>query len=113
MNIDHNKIDDVTIIALAGRFDSSTVKDFKATVNSLIENSPVKFVFDMGAVTYVDSSALGSLVSFLRSVREDNGDIRIASLTDKIRSVFNLTRLHKVFEIYDDPNAAVKSFSSK
>ncbi len=103
---------DVIVISLSGRFDSSTVKNFKSTVTSLIEKHSPNIVFDLAAVRYIDSSALGSIVSLMRSVRDNDGDIKIASLTDKIRSVFELTRLHQVFDIYDDPDVAAQSFAS-
>ncbi|WP_136806953.1 STAS domain-containing protein [Desulfosediminicola flagellatus] len=112
MDITHTTENSVTIITLSGRFDASTVKDFKSTVNSLIIKTSGGLVFDMAAVTFVDSTALGSLVSLLRAFREKDGDIKIAALTNKIRSVFDLTRLNQVFDIYDDPQAAVRSFSS-
>ncbi len=111
MNIDSKTENNVAIITLSGRFDSHTVKNFKSSITSLIESHVTNFVIDLAAVTYIDSSALGNLVSFLRSVRETDGDIKIASLTAKIRSVFELTRLHQVFDIYDDPNSAARSFS--
>ena len=37
-------------------------------------------------------------------------DVKIASLQDQVRAIFELTRLHRIFEIFDDTEAAVKSF---
>ncbi|MBL7213920.1 MAG: STAS domain-containing protein, partial [Desulfobacteraceae bacterium] len=59
---------------------------------------------------FTDSSGLGSLVSSLRSLNKLGGDIKIASLQDQVRAIFELTRLHRVFQVFDEREEAVKSF---
>ena len=65
--------------------------------------------FNMAEVDFIDSSGLGSLVSCLRLVNKEDGNIRLSSLQGQIRSLIELTRLHRVFQIFDDCDAAVKS----
>ncbi len=105
--------DGVTTITLSGRFDASVAADFRDYVNTIVSEKPENFVVDLAAVDYIDSGGLGCLVSFLRRVRKNGGDIKVATLTDKVRVVFELTRLHRIFEIYDEASSAMRSFRAE
>ena len=107
------KIDDMNGIrklALAGRFDASTAGGFKDTFKELLREGASSYVVDFQEVDYIDSGGLGSLVSALRQTRSVEGDIKISGLSGKVRSVFEITRLHRIFEIFDDDSVAVNSY---
>ena len=104
-------IGDITELKLRGRLDSTSAGDLKEKVKSCIKAGQVRMIVEMSGVDFVDSSGLGSLVACLRSVNKAGGDIKIASLQDRVRVVFELIRLHHIFEIYDDSTTAAKSFS--
>ena len=100
----------IGVLKVTGRLDASAVKKLKENVNSMITSKITCLVLDMSGVNFIDSSGLGSLVSCLRMVNSENGDIRLAALQDQIRSLIELTRLHRVFQIFEDRNTAVNSF---
>ena len=106
------KIGDVIKVSVAGKLEAATVGEFKDKIKSLSENSGLKFVIDLKEVEFVDSSGLGGLVASFRAVGAKGGDMKIAGLTPEVRQVFELTRLHRVFEVFEDSEAAVKSFSA-
>ncbi len=110
MEILEERIDSIDVLKLEGRLDASSGKDIKEKVSALAKEKRVNLVIDMGAVEFIDSSGLGSLVASLRSVNKLGGDIKIASLQNPVRAIFELTRLHRIFEIFDDSTAAAKSF---
>lgn len=101
---------DVDVLTLKGRLDAGSTKSIKEKINSLVKKNRASIVLDMGSVDFIDSSGLGSLVSCLRLVNKMEGDIKIASLQDQVRGIFELTRLHRVFQIFDDSNTAVNNF---
>ncbi|MFO7598236.1 MAG: STAS domain-containing protein [Candidatus Desulfacyla sp.] len=110
MEIGQETIHDVEILKLDGRLDSFSAREMKEKVSSLSRENRVKLVIDMAGVDFIDSSGLGSLVSSLRTVNKLGGDIKISALQDQVRAVFELTRLHRIFGIYDDSTAAAMSF---
>ena len=110
MEIREEKINDVEVLRLEGRLDASSAKDIKEKVALLTKENRVKLVIDMGGIDFIDSSGLGSLVSSLRSVNKLGGDIKISALQNQVRAIFELTRLHRIFGIFDDSNAAAESF---
>jgi anti-sigma B factor antagonist len=110
MQIEEQTINNVHVLKLKGRLDAASAKDIREKVISLSQQNQVNLVIDMEGVDFIDSSGLGSLVSSLRTVNKQGGDIKISALQDQVRSVFELTRLHRIFGIYDDSTAAAMSF---
>lgn len=69
-------------------------------------------VLDLENVGFIDSMVLGVLTTFAKLVREDGGDIKLLSMNDQIKQLFDETGLSKTYEIYDDIQDAVRSFNS-
>jgi len=99
----------IGIIKLEERFDISSTTNFKEKFTSWTENCK-KMVTDMSNTEYIDSTGLGTLVWALKTLTEKDGDLKIAVLNQKPRIVFEITRAHKIFEIYDSVEAAIKSY---
>jgi anti-sigma B factor antagonist len=88
-----------------------TAKEFKADFLNLIENGNTKkIIVDFSKVEFVDSSFLGAIVSGLKKITALKGDIKILGLQPPVRAMFELTRLYKVFEIFDNKTDAIGSF---
>jgi len=110
MEISEKRIDDIDVLVLTGRLEASSAKKLKGQVDALVKENRVKLIVDMAGVDFIDSSGLGSLVSSLRAVNERKGDVKVAALQKQVRSIFELTRLHRIFGIFDNAEAALKSF---
>lgn len=110
MEIRKETIQDVDVLALEGRLDASSAKQLKTQVQELTGAGRVNMVVDLEEVDFLDSSGLGSLVAALRSVNKLDGDIKLASLQEPVRVIIELTRLHRVFEIFGNATDAVESF---
>ena len=110
MEVTEQRSGEIEVLELKGRLDAASAKALKEKVQSLVEQQRVKLVLDMGDIDFIDSSGLGVLVAALRSANKKGGDVKIAALQNKIRSIFELTRLHRVFEIFDTAETAIASF---
>ncbi len=75
------------------------------------ERDVKNFVLDLEAVDFMDSAGLGSLIAALKRVTEHGGDMKLANLQKKPRMVFEITRAHKVFEIYNSVDDALRAFA--
>jgi anti-sigma B factor antagonist len=69
-----------------------------------------RIVLDMSQVEFLDSLVIGALVGFLRKARHAGGDVKLAQLSPDVETVFDLTRLQRVFQIYPTVDAAVHDF---
>lgn len=112
MNFEISEANGVTTAILPGRaLDASNARDFKATASGLVKPN-VKLVLDMTNLEFVDSTGLGALVSCLRQVHAAKGEIKLCRLTKPVRALFELVRMHRVFEIFNTSEEAVRSYSA-
>ena len=110
MNIAMKKADGVVLIELPGRaLDASNARDFKAATTALLKQG-AKLVIDMGKLEFVDSTGLGALVFCLRQAHDAQGEIKLCQLTKPVRALFELVRMHRVFEIFNTAAEAEKSY---
>ncbi len=104
------KIGDVAILTPAGeRLEASNAKEFKGNTEPfLVPNS--KVVFDMSHVRFVDSTGLGTMVSFLKRLKAEGGDLKLYGLSPSVRKLFELVRVDKIIDIYDTKDETLSAF---
>ena len=110
MELTVDSIGNVTVIQLpVENLDAGNTKEFKRQVSPLLE-AKGKLVFDMAKVKFVDSSGLGALLSCLRQVNAEGGDLKICGLTKQVRVIFELVRMHRIFEMFNTREEAAKAY---
>jgi anti-sigma B factor antagonist len=72
-----------------------------------------KVVFDLTRLRFVDSSALGAFISCLRKLNARGGDLKLCGMSKQVRGVFELVRMHRVFEILGTREDAVRAFEGR
>ncbi len=111
MKLNQVKYNDVTVVTIKGDvLDASVVGDFKNEMTPILK-SEYHVVFDMSNVEFVDSSGVGAILSCLRTLNAEGGDLKICSLTKPVLALFELVRMHKIFDIFENKDLAVGSFS--
>lgn len=110
LSIDKKKINDVVVLKFYGNIDTESVPQVKEKVREVVETETAKIVFNFAGVDFIDSSGLGCLVTCLRMAVKKRGDIKITTLQEHIRSIIEVTRLDRLFEIYDDDTIAAQQF---
>jgi anti-anti-sigma factor len=69
-----------------------------------------KFIIDLSNVEFIDSTFLGVIVGTLKKAVKSGGDLKLIGFQPNVRSMFELTRLFRVFETYTDLQEAIRSF---
>ncbi|MFA4973512.1 MAG: STAS domain-containing protein [bacterium] len=110
MNIEVKQQGDIQVMHCGGSLDADTVTSFKKVAYDLVGAGSTRIVIDCANLTFIDSMGLGVLISLLRRVRQRNGDVKVASLSDEVKTIFEVTRLHRLFEVCADWNTAVRKF---
>jgi len=98
---------DVTIVELGGRFDAASAAAVRDRLHDLIAQGHSKLVLNLSRMEFIDSAGLGALVSCLRRAAADGGDLRLAEVPAFCRSIFELTRLTRVFKVRESEEEAV------
>ncbi len=101
----------VDLVEVSGRIDSSTAPQLEQALQKIIKEGRYRIVVDLSETDFMSSAGLRALLSALKQVRRFNrGDLRLASLPDRIRKAFDLAGLLEVFTVYDNTVDAVGSF---
>ena len=109
MNISSEINKDTKVIRLAGRLDASAVRSHRDELKIITENLNKWMVLNMEKVDFIDSSGLGLIVSLVRNARENNADVAISNLSLQAQTLFELTRMTRIFSIYEDEESAVSA----
>ena len=92
------------------RMDAHNSGDLKEQMLQLFDEGKCNLMIDLGAVRFIDSSGLGALVSGFKNASAREGSLKLCCLQPQVRSMFELTRLHRVFEIFPSQEEALNSF---
>ena len=84
--------------------------DARSSLKDIINQGRGKLILDMTNTAFMDSSGLAVLVSGLQAARKRDGDIYLVGMSNTVRALFELTRLHTVFQIYDNEPGALRAF---
>lgn len=110
MDIKPEKQGKIVVLKCKGSLDAECVSLFKKTSQKLVDEGNRYFVIDATGLTFVDSMGLGAIISLMRRVQADRGEIKIAALSPDVRMIFELTRLHRVFDICATSSEACQKF---
>lgn len=100
------------IIHLRGQFiGGEETSQLNSKLKELSKDEKSKVIINMEKVTYLNSTALGVLISAHTSFTRNGGKVVMANLGDSIQNLFMITKLVLVFPIYKSLEEAIKSIS--
>ena len=110
MEITVDKMGDVAIAELpVEELDASNAAELKRDIAPLLE-AHTKLVIDLGRLRFVDSSGLGAFISCLRKLNAKGGDLKLCGMSKQVRAVFELVRMHRIFDIFGTREEALRAF---
>jgi anti-sigma B factor antagonist len=110
MQLAFEQIGDVAVsVVPVEELDASNAGEFKREIASLLEAN-AKLVLDLTRLRFVDSSGLGAFISCLRKLNAKGGDLKLCCMSKQVRAVFELVRMHRVFDILATREDAVRAF---
>ena len=107
MEMTIEKMGSISLMVLPGNtLDASNAKEFKRSIEPILANNQ-KLMFDMSGLNFVDSSGLAVLLSCLRLLNASGGDLKLFGMTKPVRALFELVRMHRVFDIFNSKEEAI------
>jgi anti-sigma B factor antagonist len=104
----------VSLVQVASeRIDAHNSDAMKERIKQLFDEGARDVLVDLHEVVFIDSSGLGALVSVFKRAMTCRGRLALAGLREQVRSMFELTRLNRVFDIYATVDEAVSSFAGR
>lgn len=94
------------IVAPSGEVDLSCSRELQGHLKKAMESKPPRVVVNLAKVPYMDSSGVATLVEAMQIARKQSTRLVLCALQDKVRSIFEIARLDRVFTIVPDLEAA-------
>jgi anti-sigma B factor antagonist len=112
MKLKSDRHGSVVVIELKGKImggpDSAVFRD---ELKRHLDSGVKRVIVDLGKVDWMNSSGLGILIGGLTTVKNADGEMKLARVTEKIKSLLMITKLVQVFESYDSVEDAIASFA--
>ena len=111
MNIEVKEFSDVSVMGIKGNLmgGPETIAVHEK-VKELISGGKRSIVIDLSKVKWMNSSGLGTMMGCLTSLRNANGELKLCGVTEKVKSLFMITKLITLFDTYPTQEEAVKAF---
>lgn len=110
MKIQEEINEGAAVCFLEGEIDITTSPELRKNFDELIKRNERRILVDFSSVTYIDSSGLATLIEMYQRLKKIQGKVRFCGMKDGIKNIFEITKLHKLFEIYDNRQSALRDF---
>ncbi|MBM3250465.1 MAG: STAS domain-containing protein [Candidatus Omnitrophica bacterium] len=110
MKISQEKANDTVVCRLEGEININNSPELRKDFEEIIKRNEKKVLVDFSSVTYIDSSGLATLIEMLQRLKKIGGCMRFSNMDQKIKNIFEITKLHKLFDIYETRELALKDF---
>ncbi len=110
MGFTTKRVGDVVVVAVEDQLIVGTRQQLKQKILDELGDDGQKFVIDFSGTGYIDSSGLGLLVTLSKKISEAGGALRLAALNQDLMSLFELTKLDTLLEIFDSVERALDGF---
>ncbi len=109
MSVQTSEKDGVTILALSGKImGGPEASQINEQVNSLIDQGKHVILVDLDNVEWMNSSGLGILIGAMTTLKNNNGELALVHISDRIRNLLKITKLVDVFKLYDNIDQAIE-----
>ena len=106
------QVGDVTVVDASGRITlGEGASVFRDVIRDLAAKGHKKILVNLADVSYIDSSGIGEMVSSFTTVTNHGGQLKLLSLTKRVKDLLQITKLYTVFEVFEDEASAVRSFA--
>jgi anti-sigma B factor antagonist len=110
LHLDVSKTNEIAVVRCRGRIIFGEEADELKRVILGLLNETHRIVLNLLWIEHIDSTGLGTLVRSFISARHRGAEIKFAGLSANVRRAMKTTNVNRLFEVYDTPEEAIKSF---
>lgn len=105
-----SRVHDISVLHLFGEVSLAEINHIEKVIRSLKESQYHKIILDMANVDHIHYLIAETLISQAQSLREKQGDLKIASIGAYAKEIFRFTGADQYFENYATISDAILSF---
>ena len=108
MTMETRDVGGVHVVQLEGQVRISTQNDFKDHLDKIsAEFGSQTVLLEMTGISYMNSAGIGIIVDSFKKFREHGGRLAMCNLSADIFRLFEVTKLNRFIEIFEDEAAAL------
>lgn len=108
LTIESRREGNATVVATRGEVTVFSSPTLREAVRKIVAARPGRIVFDLTGTSYVDSSGVATFVEALKLVRQHQGEVVLAGVSERVRGVFEIARLDTLFPMVATVEEALK-----
>lgn len=101
---------EVSILYLNGYLDAHTATELEDNIQKLIDDERFRIIINFNELNYISSAGLGVFMGFIEQVRENDGDIKMCCMSEKIYRIFDLLGFPSLYDIVESEEKAIELF---
>jgi len=109
MQVKQEEKNGISVCCVIGEIDINTAPQVKKILDKIVGAKKEKIILNLKDVSYVDSSGLATLVEILKGMRSYGGKLKLTNLSTKVKNLFEITKLEKLFDIEAEEEEALKA----
>lgn len=107
MNLIVSQYDHISLVQLPQEIMASNANEVSQALKLIIDKGHIHLILDLRALYHIDSNGLGVLIEAYEHLSKKDGNLILLSPSSHVQVMIELTRLHRVFEIYQDKGSAI------
>ncbi len=111
MEISTEDRNNVTVVRISGKINVPEAQELMNFIEKLIDDGQHQLVIDFSEIKYIGSLGVGVLATLLRKIIQVGGSMKLVSLNLFVKKIFTVTKLDKIFEIYETLDECMTSYS--
>lgn len=108
MEIIKSEDNGVAILELKGRMDAVTSPEAEKALRELFDGGSAKLLIDLKNLEYISSAGLRVLLVAAKTIQQKSGKLALASLTDVVKEVFEISGFSSIFKLFASRDDALK-----
>ncbi|MDO6563778.1 STAS domain-containing protein [Amphritea sp. 1_MG-2023] len=112
MKLNISRHQQVVTVQLTETLVMSNADTTRLALTELTDQGNHFLIIDLSLVNFLDSSGLAVLIAIYKQVNRQQGQVVLLQPQNNVRALIELTRLHQIFDIYEDPQSAIHSLQA-
>jgi len=110
--VDSRDFEDIRLLYPRGFINAHTVRVFENELQKTLQDRRFKIVVNCSGLSYIASAGLGAIMGSIEEIRSNGGDLRLASLNETVRNIFEILGFNHLYRIFPNESEAIESFLS-
>ena len=113
ISLSENGADGISEVRIDGVIDTMTASELEEVIDSLIRRNRHRILIDLAGVDYISSAGWGILISHIKDIRTNEGDIKLANMVPNVYEIYQLLEFDNVLRAHPSIDSARREFTSQ